>query len=294
VAPLKTWRETIFEIEAEVLEHQHLDGRQHILRLAAPAVTEHAQPGSFVHLRCDPAIPLRRPMSIMRRAVAAGWIDVLYKAHGAGTEALTRRKSGDTLAVLGPIGKPFKLDGYRRRPLLIGGGVGIPPMIFLAEHLKSRRELQPLVLMGSEVPFPFKARPSQFLIDGLPAAAIAAMALLEDWGLPSRLASGQDFAGCYRGLVTDLARAWLEALGTDVHDDVEVFACGPTPMLRAVQQLAFDFGLPGELSLEEYMACAVGGCAGCAAAVRVDGKMAMRRVCVDGPVFDADTVVFER
>jgi dihydroorotate dehydrogenase electron transfer subunit len=290
---MKPWRGSIFEAQSEVLDHQHLEGRQHVLRLAAPKIAEHALPGSFVHLRCDPALPLRRPMSIMRRSADAGWIDVLYKAHGSGTEALTHRRPGDRLAVLGPIGQPFKLDDYRPRPLLIGGGVGIPPMIFLAEHLKSQRGLQPLVLMGSEVPFPFTARPSKFLMDGALSSAVAAMPLLEDWGIPSRLASGQDFTGCFHGLVTDLARAWLHTLPAPARNEVEIFACGPTPMLYAVQQLAREFDLPGELSLEEHMACAVGGCAGCAVAIRSDGKLAMRRACVDGPVFDVASVVFD-
>ncbi len=92
--------------------------------------------------------------------------------------------------------------------------------------------------------------------------------------------------------MTDLAERWLGALDDTQLAEVEVFACGPTPMLRAVTKLAADFGLPCQVSLEEFMACAVGGCAGCVVQIRTSEGPAMRRVCVDGPVFDAATVVW--
>ncbi len=285
---------TIFVEEARVLSQDAYPGNQYVLRLEAPQTAGSAQPGSFVFVRCDPYLPMRRPMSIMRADRTAGWIDILYKIHGPGTELLANRRAGDMLSLMGPIGVPFKLEGYRRRPLLIGGGVGIPPMVFLAEHMKRRaRALAPLVLMGSEAPFPFKPRPSQFVMPGIPTGVIAAMPLMEDWGLPSRLASLKGFAGCFEGLVTDLAWHWLDTLGFEHRAEVEIFACGPTPMLRAVAALAKDYGLPCQIALEEYMACAVGGCAGCAVRIQTEEGLAMKRVCVDGPVFEAAQVVFE-
>ncbi len=285
-------RGTILLEDAELLQAAEHPDAQHILTLRAPRIAARALPGAFVHLRCAPALPMRRPMSIMRSDRQAGTIEILFKAHGAGTALLARRRIGEHLSTLGPIGVPFKLEAYRRRPLLIGGGVGIPPMVFLADHLRRQSGVTPLVLMGSEAPFPFPLRPSRVLVHGIPAGAIAAMPLLEDWGIASRLASRAGFPGCYEGLVTELARAWLDAQRHDSLGDVEVFACGPTPMLRAVAALCGDYALPGQISLEEYMACAVGGCAGCAVQIRTAQGPAMKRVCVDGPVFDAASVVF--
>jgi dihydroorotate dehydrogenase electron transfer subunit len=283
-------RGTIFLEEARVLSHLAYDAEQFVLRLGAPKCAAHARPGSFAHLTCDPAIPMRRPLSIMRADPKAGWIEILYKVTGAGLHALTARKAGDTLSVLGPIGKPFIAHRERPRALLIGGGVGIPPMVFLAETLKADAAFSPLVLMGSEVPFPFRARPSATLIAGMPAGTIACMPLLEEWGVPSRLASRADFPGCYSGFVTELAHEWLESLSDAQRGEVEVFACGPTPMLKATAALARRHGVPAQVSLEEFMACAVGGCAGCTVEVRTAEGTAMKRVCVDGPVFDAHTV----
>ena len=116
------------------------------------------------------------------------------------------------------------------------------------------------------------------------------MPLLEDWGIASRLTSKSGFPGCHDGYVTDLARLWLSALDSKALAQVEVFACGPTPMLKAVAALAAEFGVACQVSLEEFMACAVGGCAGCVVEVQTPQGKAMKRVCVDGPVFDATTV----
>jgi len=284
-------RNTICVETGEIISHDSFAGDQHVLRLRSPQVAADSKPGNFVHLRCDPALPMRRPMSIMRADPGAGWIDILYKARGPGTRLLSRRRPGDELSLVGPIGVPFKLSGYRRRPLLIGGGVGIPPMIFLAEHLrKQKNRLAPLVMMGSELPFPFPARPSRTLVAGVPDGTIATMPLMEDWGIPCRLSSRQGFPGCFEGQVTELAQYWLRRLGENERVEVEIFACGPTPMLRAVAALARSLGLPCQVSVEEYMACAVGGCAGCAVRVQTAEGPAMRRVCVDGPVFEAAAV----
>lgn len=284
-------RDTINLEQARVLEHRALAGDQQVLSLRAPETARTAQPGNFVHLRCGPFLPMRRPMSIMRADAQAGTLEILYKIHGLGTRLLARAGVGDELSLMGPIGVPFRLTGYRRRPLLIGGGVGIPPMIFLADHMRRQHDAPtPLVLMGSEVPFPFTPRPSAILVPGVPRECIAAMPLLEDWGIPSRLASGAGFPGCHAGFVTDLAREWIRSLSQEERMEVELYSCGPTPMLKAVAALAGEFGLPCQISLEEYMACAVGGCAGCAVPVYRDGIVAMKRVCVDGPVFDAASI----
>jgi dihydroorotate dehydrogenase electron transfer subunit len=284
-------RGTIFLEEAEVLNHEAYPGDQYLLRIQAPECAAAARPGSFVHLRCDPQLPMRRPISIMRADPKHGWVDLLYKAVGEGTRLLTRRQPGEFVSTLGPIGRPFEAHPERPRPLLIGGGVGMPPMIFLASQLRGAGDqaawARPLAILGSEVPFPFAARPSQHLIPGLPAPVIAAMPLLDDWGIPSRLASLQGYPGCYDGYVTDLARHWLDTLDESARAEVEVFACGPHPMLAAVAGLARDFGLPCQVSLEEYMACGVGGCAGCVVQIDTPNGPAMKRVCVDGPVFDA-------
>ena len=285
-------RSTIFLEEAEVLANDHHAAGQHVLRMRSPAVAARAEPGAFVHLRCGPPLAMRRPMSVMRTEPAEGWFELLFKEVGAGTGLLARCERGDRLSVLGPIGNGFSPTPERPRRLLLGGGVGIPPILFLAERLAAAR---PVVLMGSEVPFPFDLRPSAMPEAGLSAGA--ALGCLEDAGVPSRTASRAGLAGCFDGLVTDLARNWLRVRSSldEVElrpstEQVELFACGPEPMLRAVAELGREFGVPSQLALEEHMACGTGGCAGCNVLVQTPSGPAMKRVCVDGPVFDGASV----
>jgi dihydroorotate dehydrogenase electron transfer subunit len=285
-------RGTIFEERAEVLAHERFAGDQFVLTLRAPKCARAATPGSFVHLSCDDQVPMRRPLSIMRAHPERGSIEVLYKIVGPGLAALGARRVGESLHALGPIGNGFVAHRERPRTLLVGGGVGIPPIVFLAESLRedAAGKWQPLVLMGSEVPFPFRARPSTILVPGMPEGVIACMPLLDEWGIPSRLTSLAGYAGCHEGYVTDLAATWLASLDRAALAEVEMFACGPTPMLKAAAAVARRFGIACQVSLEEFMACAVGGCAGCAVKVQTPAGPAMKRVCVDGPVFDARAV----
>ncbi|HSN71545.1 MAG TPA: dihydroorotate dehydrogenase electron transfer subunit [Steroidobacteraceae bacterium] len=288
----RSHRGTIFLEEGTVLEIERFPAEQFVMRIAAPRCARAATPGSFAHLTCDPLLPMRRPLSIMRVDREAGWIELLFKIVGPGLRLLSQREPGDRVSVLGPIGRGFTPDPERPRCLLIGGGVGIPPMVFLAEHLRDdpQQRFKPLVLMGSEIPFPFQARPSTILVPGIGEGVIACMPLLDGWGVPSRLASLAGFAGCFEGYVTALAEAWLARLDDSARAEVTLFACGPTPMLAATAALARRYDVPCQVSLEEYMACAVGGCAGCAVRVVTPEGPAMKRVCVDGPVFAAETV----
>ena len=261
------------------------------MRIKAPKCAHAARAGNFVHLQCSHKIPLRRPYSIMRSDPRAGTIDVLYKVVGRGSARLAERKVGDHIRCLGPIGNTFTLPDYVTRPLLLGGGVGIPPMIFLADELRKKVDVNPLVIIGSEIPFPFTARPSKILVQGVPDGVIAAMPLLDDWGVASRLVSLQSYQGCFQGYPHELAEHWFTNLDKETRRGVAILACGPTPMLAAVANLARCHRIPCQVSLEEHMACAVGGCAGCAVPYKENDQVtAMKRVCVDGPVFDAENI----
>lgn len=286
-------RDSLFVEEAEVLQHTAFDGQQFVLRVHAPQTAARAKPGNFAHIQCHPMKPMRRPISIMRVNPYQGEVEFLYKVVGEGTRLLAQKQIKDSISMIAPIGNQFHLSNGKTRPLLIGGGVGMPPMIFLADHMQSLQGYSPFVILGSEVPFPFKAAPSKIMVPGVPEGIIAAMPLLDDWGIANRLASLQGYAGVFEGYVTDLARTWLQALSAEQLKEVEVFSCGPHAMLVAVMNLAKEFDLPCQLSLEEFMACGVGGCAGCTVPVVVDGARAMKRVCVDGPVFPAEAVVLD-
>ncbi len=285
-------RNTIFVEDATVIQQLGFPEDQFILRLHAPQCAARARPGMFAHVRCDADIPMRRPLSIMRSSPGEESVDFFYKIVGPGLKALSQAKAGDCINIIGPIGNGFRLHEENSVQLMIGGGVGIPPIVFLAEHLRrgSKQKFSPAVFMGSELPFPFETAHSVLPLTGIPQTTSATMPLLEDLEIPARLASLRGYAGCYQGYVTDLARDWLASLPSESLREIEIFACGPEPMLHAVALIASEYGLPCQLCLEEFMACAMGGCAGCTVAVHTDSGVSMKRVCVDGPVFEAATI----
>ena len=283
---MKNKRNTIFEEQAEVLANVSYDGEQCIMRLKAPKTAQSAKPGQFVHVRVSDALPLRRPISIMLTDPEKGTIDLLYKKIGEGTHQLGERKKGETLPMLGPVGVPFDLSDTRKRYVLIGGGVGVPPMIFVADQLVHKADV--VLFAGSEVPFPFALKPSTFMLPGVTGNTTLTISSLEARGIACRLASNAGLYGCYEGHVPDLARDYLLALSDEERSRCVLLSCGPHPMLHAVAKLGRELGISAQLSLEEYMACAIGGCAGCVVKTVVDGKEKYQRVCVDGPVFDAN------
>lgn len=280
-------RGTIFEEQAEVLAHVTHPGDQFVLRVKAPKTAAKAKPGQFVHLRVSDERALRRPISIMLTDPERGTVDLLYKAIGEGTHLLSERKVGDIIPMLGPIGEPFDLSDLSKRYLLIGGGVGIPPMIFAADDLHGRGG-DCVVFAGSEVEFPFALKPSTTILPGVNGNAILAIRSLEERGVPSRLASNAGLYGCYEGHVPNLARDYLAALNDEERQRCVLLSCGPHPMLHAVARVGREFDLPTFLSLEEHMACGIGGCAGCVVKTVEAGEEKYRRVCVDGPVFAAE------
>jgi dihydroorotate dehydrogenase electron transfer subunit len=138
------------------------------------------------------------------------------------------------------------IDPRRPRPLLLAEGVGIGPILSLVEQMRNCSEVicKPLVLIGSDTPFPFRPRPSRITIAGIPDGSIACMPLLDEWGVASRLASRADLPGCFDGSVTQLAEHWLGQLSPEGLLEVEVFMCGPSSMLEATTKLARHFGIP--------------------------------------------------
>lgn len=285
-------RSSIFLEDAALLALREHAGQQVTMRFAAPKIAARALPGSFVHVQCGPDLPMRRPLSLMRVDPADGWIEVLFKILGHGLERLAQTRPGQRISLLGPAGRGFTIEPARPRPVLIGGGVGIPPLVFLAESMATTggRSVSPIAFFGSELPFPFEVNQAAPPLPGVPSDATASMALLDEWDIPSRLASGNRQAGAHAGFVTDLAAAWLDLQSPDDRAQVIVYACGPEPMLRAATALSRRHGLPIQVCLEEFMACAVGGCAGCTVPVHSPQGRRMQRVCVDGPVFDGEAI----
>ena len=281
-------RPNLFVEQARVLSHTAYPAEQYRMVMHAPRCAANARPANFVHLRCSDTLALRRPYSIMSAFKEEGCIEILYKVVGKGSGALSQQKIGNRLSLIGPIGNGFTLHRLRPELLLLGGGVGIPPIFFLAKQVKQNAHYDPLVLLGSEVPFPFALTHSQLEIGELEDDCNLASAELEALGIRSRLASGQKKPACFDGYLDAFARGYLAKVGARRLARTELFACGPLAMLKSIAKLSAEFQIPCKMAVEEYMACGVGGCAACAVPVLENGKATMKRVCVDGPVFQAN------
>jgi dihydroorotate dehydrogenase electron transfer subunit len=237
----------VFIEDADVLA-QSAEAGQFILRLKAANCASAALPGTLVHLSSPELNSTVHAAPIMRADPGRGWIEVLYRADSE-HDAIAKMRRGDRLSVRGPTGHAFRLNPQRQRALLVGHGLGMAPVVFLAERLREQtdRDWTSLVLLESDAPFPFRARPSTIMVEGIPEGTIACMPMLDEWGVPSRLASLRGDPGCYEGSVVDLATAWLMSLDSEVSPEVEIFACGPEAMLQATAQITERFGVSSQL-----------------------------------------------
>jgi len=280
---------TIFVEKAEVIKQKEFKKKQYILTLKAPEASQTALPGEFAFIDCGEQVFLRRPLSYLRSNTKNKWVEFLYKIVGPGLEALSQLQPGDEVDLMGPIGNGFRCGKTHQIPVLIGGGVGIPPVLFLAEYLKDLNQgYSPVAFFGSEAPFPFSVIKSAMPINGIEDGA--SIIDMEEKNIPCRLASLSGLEGCHNSYVTDLADQWIKTLDQKDLSKIAIYACGPEPMLRSAAKLARSYGISCQISLEEFMACATGGCAGCAVKVSLPEGKIMQRVCVDGPVFDAQMI----
>ncbi len=251
---MKTGRET-----GTVIRQERIADGIWRMELACGAAAN-ARPGQFVSLYCaDGAHLLPRPISLCR--IHPDRLVLVYRVAGAGTEMFSRLSAGDELDLMGPLGNGFPVR--EGRALLIGGGIGLPPLAALAHELPGPVTVAAGYRDGH-----------LFLTDEFPETA-------------RLLIATEDGSAGTCGNVMDAIRA------NGAEADV-IYACGPKPMLRAVQQYARETGTPAWLSLEEHMACGVGACLGCVcetAGIDEHSRVRNARICKDGPVFAAEEVV---
>ncbi len=254
--------------EATLVGQQPMKGGYSLLRLHAPALAAEARPGQFIHLRIATLEPtaLRRPFSIYR--AGKGELAILFKRVGRGTDVLASLTAGTRLSIMGPLGNGFPIAPGVKRPILIGGGYGVAPLVFLASRLPGRG----VVLLG-----------------GRRADDILCTQDFEALGWTVSVATEDGSLGT-QGLVTRLLDEALDTVG----ETPELFACGPDGMLRAVCQRALARDCRAWLSLDHHMVCGIGACLACVQTLRLPGGgTRIARVCKDGPIFEAREIVWE-
>ncbi|RMF59292.1 MAG: dihydroorotate dehydrogenase electron transfer subunit [Calditrichaeota bacterium] len=257
----------------EVLDIKNLSDQIYLMRLSCPAIATYAEPAQFVNVRVgERYIPLlRKPFSICRKSAEEGWFEILWRVVGRGTELMSRYQPGDRVDVLGPLGRGFAFPRSTTHALLVGGGLGVAPLPFLAETtMKAGTKVE--VFLGART-----------------ASELALVDVFRAMEAGVHLATEDGSQGT-RGLVTDLV---VDRLQRDpVPTGIRLFGCGPTGLLRRLIELSMEFGVPGYVSLETMMGCGFGICMGCPVKVRErqDGGGRYRLTCTEGPVFDTKEV----
>jgi len=267
-------KEKIFQEKARVADKKLLPGGYFKLYLESRRICQCASAGQFVEIKAsshnEPL--LRRPLGI--HEIKNNIFSCLCQVVGKGTELLSRKKIGECLDVIGPLGRGFSID--RRLSLegsiLVAGGIGVAPLLFLAKELKNRepdkhREDNLLVLIGAKTK-------TQILCEKE----------FKTLGCSVKIATDDGSRG-YRGYLSSLLEEELDSI---IKPRVNIYACGPMPMLKEVARIARKNDICAQVSLEAHMACGIGACLGCT----IDTKEGYKRVCKEGPVFVAEKVIW--
>lgn len=253
-------------IKVKIISNQRLTGNFWYLEFESSFIAQQGQPGQFVNIKVSSQDEplLRRPLSIHQ--VAGKKVGVFYEVLGQGTQILSTRKPGELLELIGPLGNGFDCRVGKKAKkgthILIAGGMGVAPLAFLAKKLKLTR---PLVLIGARN-----------------KSGLLCLPEFKALGCEIKIATDDGSSGL-KGQVTDLLKIVLAQ-----NANVKIFSCGPHLMLKAVGQLANEYKINAQLSLEAHMACGIGACLGCVVAT----KSGYQTVCKDGPVFFSQELVW--
>jgi dihydroorotate dehydrogenase electron transfer subunit len=264
----------ISQLSSRVLSNEKIGEKIYRLGFSSPLISRKAKPGNFVHIRVNSdGLPLlRRPFSIHRVEKAKNRFEILFKVVGEGTGILSNKSPGDMLDILGPIGNSFCLPQRKKEVMLVAGGMGMAPLWFLFSQLNKRFSPERLTFfLGA------RSKKELLYVDELKETK-AGLILATDDGTAGR-----------NGAVTEVFLKEIRKKGHDPQK-LAVYSCGPDKMLKRMSEIAKSMDLSCQISLETHMACGVGACWGC---VVKENNETYKRVCVDGPVFDARKVVLE-
>ncbi len=280
------------QVKAKIIHNKKLKGNYWHSVFDAPLIAKEAKPGQFLNIKLSDSLKpfLRRPFSIHN--ICGGKLEILYEVLGEGTKILSERKKGEYLDIIGPLGNGFdysrthalpagRQELMNSRTILVAGGMGVAPLLFLSEEIKTKDKI---ALIGARA-----------------KAQVLCEKEFKNSGCDVKIATDDGSSG-FKGRVTqlleqvllkDLRACALPApplAGPAGRQKLtsRIYACGPKPMLKAVSNMARKYKIPAQVSMEEHMSCGIGACLGCV----VKTKKGLERVCKEGPVFEAQDIIW--
>jgi dihydroorotate dehydrogenase electron transfer subunit len=251
------------QVMATIFSNIELMPGVYLIEAIAPEIAATAKPGQFVMINCGAGTILQRPFSI-HKVIDSSRILILFSITRRGTYWLSHLQKGEHLNLLGPLGNGFSIKPASKQLLLIAGGIGIAPLVFLASEA---------LAIGKEA----------VLLMGAPAASQLYPQQLLPFEIQITRATEDGSAGI-KGMITDLLSDYLDRID-------QIFACGPIPMYQTISKLLLkrSFKKPAQISLETRMGCGIGACYGCS----IKTTQGMKMVCRDGPVFNIEEIIWE-
>lgn len=256
-------------IKAEIFTNEKIATDIYKMTLKSEYIAQSAMPGQFVNVKCSEGLNalLRRPISICTVDRINSTFDIIYQIKGIGTQYLSQKNTEGIVDIIAPLGNLFDINEDFKRIAVVGGGIGIFPLLFLLEQ---KRNAVRASFLG------FRSKEFIVLEDKFKSSSEALFICTEDGS-----------AG-HKGLVTEPLESELKQNKYDI-----IYACGPTPMVKRVSQIAKENSVKCQVSLEQRMGCGIGACLVCACKIRLGDEWEYSHVCKDGPIFWSEEVLFE-
>lgn len=263
-----------------------------IIRFSSIECSQIASAGMYIKIKSKNVL-IENLYQIMRVSKINKWLEILCDQNNAELNFSNFVKNNDPIILIGPSGNGFSFNNKKNISLLVGEGLGISPLIFLADEIKKTTKQKPILFFGSNDTFPYKYSPSKYIMKDFHPAVTASPNFIESMGFVSRLASKKNIPGCYNGNVTDLVEDWIKTLDLGQIKRTNIYACGTKKMLKNISIIARKYKIECQICILDHLGCSPGKCLCLINTEDKDKNKVVKKICDDGPVFSSEEISYD-